>query len=422
MLLGKSSALSPFLPSLEWIRWSLVIHVILSSILWFIGIHVAIVQRSHSESEQNRNSAIWKYASFWGLICSAVGVLFLFSATLSPATKVVLSNYVPVITHDRYWVGLSLCFIGLFLGFIHRQIWLPTQGEESTQIPGLSSCRFGLWIGFLFFLSSILAFVVAIFRERKDFFGGQEYIYEGVMWGGGHLLQHSSAVFLLIVWTIILGQFLGRSPSSRSRLFNVFAFMGLPLLGSFFLIFQPIESSLYRQGFTFLMQWGIFPGFIAYIWITRASFSELLKGKWWKNYSQVALMASVLLIVLGFLFGAGIRGSDLRIPGHYHASIGAVTVAYMAVSIALWSPGKNPKTATVALWSYGIGQTLFASGMYLAGYFGIPRKTYGSEIEIESIGQIVGFVILSIGGVIALIGGVLFAVSITSLTLQKIRS
>ena len=56
-------------------------------------------------------------------------------------------------------------------------------------------------------------------------------------------------------------------------------------------------------------------------------------------------IASLLRFLPGFVFaphglaglvdGALIRGSDLRIPGHYHATIGSVTLAYMALTLLL---------------------------------------------------------------------------------------
>ena len=45
--------------------------------------------------------------------------------------------------------------------------------------------------------------------------------------------------------------------------------------------------------------------------------------------------ACALLSVAGFVLGASIRGSSTLIPAHYHASIGAVTIGYMAITYRL---------------------------------------------------------------------------------------
>src|SRR5690606_5861629 len=84
----------------------------------------------------------------------------------------------------------------------------------------------------------------------------------------------------------------------------------------------------YRSGFTLLMQWGLFPAVVMFVALV------LIPG--WRRRPRAPgsdatwpLVASLILMVVGFGFGAAIEGSDLRIPGHYHACIGSVTLAYM---------------------------------------------------------------------------------------------
>ena len=119
------------------------------------------------------------------------------------------------------------------------------------------------------------------------------------------------------------------------------------------------------------------------------------------------------LTLLGFILGAMIRGSNTVVPAHYHASIGAVTVAFMAVTqlllepLGLSLPRRFPRLVAWQPVLFGIGQSIFAAGFALAGAAGMERKVYGVE-QVRSATQTVGLAIMGIGGLIAVAGGLLF--------------
>jgi cytochrome c oxidase subunit 1 len=119
------------------------------------------------------------------------------------------------------------------------------------------------------------------------------------------------------------------------------------------------------------------------------------------------------LMLVGFVFGALIGGSDLRIPGHYHACIGAVTLAYMALTLLLLArrPGdaSGPLRAMAVL--YGAGQLVFSGGLVIAGTYGLGRKVYGVEQQVGGLGQHVGLGLMGVGGLLAFAGGVVWAVA-----------
>jgi heme/copper-type cytochrome/quinol oxidase subunit 1 len=124
---------------------------------------------------------------------------------------------------------------------------------------------------------------------------------------------------------------------------------------------------------------------------------------------------SALLTLLGFALGAGIRGSNTMIPAHYHASIGGITAAFMTVTyLMLRAFGFSISTRRLrraAAWqpiTYGVGQMIFASGFALAGIYGMSRKTYGAEQAGRGLGESIGLGVMGIGGLIAVVGGLLF--------------
>jgi heme/copper-type cytochrome/quinol oxidase subunit 1 len=110
-----------------------------------------------------------------------------------------------------------------------------------------------------------------------------------------------------------------------------------------------------------------------------------------------------------------VHGSSTVIPGHYHASIGAVTVAYMALSYRMLErlrlPLSGRRTAWLRAWQpplFGAGQLVFAVGFALAGAHGMARKTYGAEQHLRTAGETLGLCIMGLGGAVAVAAGVTF--------------
>ena len=62
----------------------------------------------------------------------------------------------------------------------------------------------------------------------------------------------------------------------------------------------------------------------------------------------------------------------------------------------------------LAFWGYGLGQLLHSVGLFIAGGYGAPRKVADTSPGMDVIGNWIGHVGIGIGGVIAVIGGVLF--------------
>ena len=101
------------------------------------------------------------------------------------------------------------------------------------------------------------------------------------------------------------------------------------------------------------------------------------------------------------------------VPAHYHASIGAVTAAFMAFTYpllsALGAPGGRFRSA--GTWQpalYGAGQMVFAAGFGIAGSAGMGRKTYGNEQHARGLVETIGLGVMGAGGLVAIAGGVLF--------------
>src|SRR5690606_38344535 len=116
--------------------------------------------------------------------------------------------------------------------------------------------------------------------------------------------------------------------------------------------------------------------------------------------------------------GAAITGDTTLTPAHYHVSIGAVTVSFMTTLIVilpkLGAPIRRPRLAIWQPLLYGRGQTVFALGLAIAGFWGsAARKAYGGS-AVSATAERIGWIIAAVGGLLAFAGGVAFVSIIVS--------
>jgi len=104
----------------------------------------------------------------------------------------------------------------------------------------------------------------------------------------------------------------------------------------------------------------------------------------------------------------------VRIPAHYHGCIVGVTLALMGVVYRLLPTlgyqEPQGRLATWQPWLYGLGQLMHIVGLVWSGGYGVQRKVAGSEQVLRSSGEIAGMGLMGLGGLVAIVGGLLFIV------------
>jgi heme/copper-type cytochrome/quinol oxidase subunit 1 len=129
---------------------------------------------------------------------------------------------------------------------------------------------------------------------------------------------------------------------------------------------------------------------------------------------RAALLASILLFGAGGVIGIFISGSNVRIPAHYHGCIVGVTLALMGLVYhllpALGYAAPKGRLAVAQPWVYGLGQLMHIVGLVWSGGYGVQRKVAGAEQVLRSNAEIAGMGLMGFGGLVAIIGGVLFIV------------
>ena len=75
--------------------------------------------------------------------------------------------------------------------------------------------------------------------------------------------------------------------------------------------------------------------------------------------------------------------------------------------------GYAPPIGRLATWQpivYGAGQLMHITGLVWSGGYGVQRKVAGAEQVLSTRGEIAGMGLMGLGGLIAIIGGLLFVV------------
>jgi cytochrome c oxidase subunit I len=417
-VVGRLPHVSEWIGDPRFFKRCLVVHVDLALVVWFFAFAGALFALLPSDRTQQRIFRV-------GFLMAVAGVVAMLAGTMIPGTAPLLSNYVPVIDNAVFVGGVALFFGGLLVSFLDGRLFVVQRSGCKTfsdDAPGslrvTPDVAAGLKTVALAYLVAMLSFAGA-WLATPAALSGKEY-YELLFWGGGHVLQVANVAAMLCVWLLLLGSLLKRPVLSPRAAWLLFGLLLAPHLSSPLLTLGGTMTSTYRVGFTRLMQFGIFPVVtVVLIVCVRRLLAAVCCGelgrRTWRDPRFVGFAASASLTVAGFLLGSAIRSSTTLIPAHYHASIGAVTVAFMALTYGLLQPlglpsvsGKWQRLIPIQLALFGFGQVVFAIGFAFGGAHGLGRKTYGAEQHIRSIGEYIGLGIMGAGGLLAIAGGLLF--------------
>ncbi len=396
------------LPFLGWLftdplffKRALVVHVDLAIVVWFQAGTLAYLAWAVG-------SRVPRGLTVASIALAGFGILGLLAGAVMPGAQPILANYVPVVDHPVFLAGLVAWFAGsgLYLAGALAVPSLPSTRLSDDSLVALRASAAAHLIA--------LATFTAAWRSTLPGLPAIGY-YELVAWGGGHVMQVGNVALMLGLWLWLLRRWSGRNVVSPAAIRWLLCALVLPQLIMPVVAWGGTSRPAYSEIATQLMRWTIFPvvlivlglgiRHVALHWAERAA-----EGRW----RLVGFAGSALLTVLGFVLGAFIRGSSTLVPGHYHCAIGAVTLALMAAAYD-FSREASPRAAGASdrlirwqLALFGGGQAVFGLGFALAGAFGLARKQYGAEQHVRSLGEYVGLGVMGLGGLVAVIGGLLF--------------
>lgn len=402
VVIGRLPVISEWLADPLFFKRCLVVHVVLALVIWFHASAAAWVALLRPGVAGLRGGQL----AFAG---ASVGVVLLVAAGTLRGVAPVLSNYVPVLDHPLFLAGVGLFFASCAFYFLQTLLLPSTDGV----LPAATGAM--LRASALVFCAAVATFIAAGSGLPAGL--DPHTYFEFLFWGGGHVLQVANIAAMLALWLFLLGGATARPVVSTATATALGGLLVLPHLFAPLLTARGTLNNLYHEGATQLMRWGIFPVVLVVLGLCVRHLvrtGTFARRDWREDPRVIGFLCSAGLTVLGFTLGASIRSANTVVPGHYHASIGAVTAIFMAgayqfgriVAPHAWQPAQ--KWARRQLWLFGGGQAIFALGFALAGIFGAGRKTYGAEQHVRSVGELTGLGVMSVGGLIAVVGGLLF--------------
>lgn len=403
LVVGRLPFMAPLFTDPLFFKRALVVHVDLALVVWFQAGTAALLGLALGR-------AIPRAVVVAALALAGAGLAGLVAGGAAPGAQPILANYVPVIDHPAFLIGLTCWFAGVGL------FYTAALGARPTAPAALPD-------GALFALraaaaTNLIALATFAAAWRATLPGLPPIAYfELVSWGGGHVLQVANVAAMLGLWLFLLERWSGEpvlSPAATRWLLLalVAPHASLPLLA-----LGGTSAPVYTETATALMRWTIFPVVLVVLGLGVRHVAQRrgVAGLDWSSPRLAGLAGSALLTLLGFTLGSLIRGSSTLVPGHYHAAIGAVTLALMATAYdfsALVSPGGRGATpaprARLQLLLFGAGQSVFALGFALAGAYGLGRKQYAAEQHVRSLGEYLGLGVMGLGGLVAVAAGILF--------------
>ncbi len=400
LVLARTPFFAGFVPAGDFFRVALVVHVDLSVLVWFVSMAGMLWTLDTSPRLVG--------LGWLALGVTGAGTALMAAAPFTGAATPVMSNYVPVLDNPTFLAGLIVLGGGFTLLTL-RSFVAPAR--MSLTLDGTDALRFGLKAAAVSSALALMALVWSLVEVPREL-DALTY-YELLFWGPGHVVQFTWTLLMLVAWAWLAS--LANSPLPlSSRVVALIYAIGLVSVFVAPLIYLnwTVVSVEHRRMMTWLMRFG---GGLAILPMVLALAVALMRQRTTTATTRplrASLIASLLLFSAGGLIGFLIKGSDVRIPAHYHGSIVGVTLALMGLAYALLPRlgfrAVEGRLADWQPWLYGGGQLLHILGLLWSGGYGVQRKVAGAEQTLRSTQEVLGMGLMGLGGLLAIAGGMFF--------------
>ena len=383
----------------ELFRRALVLHVSFAVVVWFLSCAAGLWTLA---AGGRATPARWVAVALAG-----TGLAGMVVPLFSVAARPVLANYVPVLDHPVFLAGLVLFISGVALSGAAEVRDVVRRLKEGPV------WRLGALLSILAAMFALGALIASLSQAGIP---AAPDGFEVIAWGPGHLLQFVHVLLLMSVWTELGASALGEAVAPRRWLVALLMLASAPLLAApFIYLGYPVDSAGFRRAFTLLMAWGAWPAAAVLalrilLQLVRARKSVRLDS------DAAALLLSMVLFLLGCVLGALIRAESTMVPAHYHGTVGAVTLAYMALGYRLLPAfGARGKADALVRWQpvlYGTGLMVLALALAWSGWLGVPRKTLHVDVIVQYPAYFAAMGLVGLGGLLAISGAALFVLNI----------
>lgn len=401
LVLARTPYIQDIFPWVDFFHSALVVHVDLSVLLWFLAFAGML---------WSLDSSSRFIGTGWGaLVLAAVGAAMIALSPFVEEGEPLMSNYVPVIQSTFFFAGLIVFAAGMVVLVMRSLSAIPPARLWS---GGEGSVRIGLHAASISMLFALAAFAWSYLIVPANSYS--TIYYDLLFWGGGHVLQFTYTLLMLAGWLWLGDACAVRNPLSP-RVASILLVLGLLPVFYVPVIYLTYNGEMghYMGQFTQLMRVG---GAFATVPIGLAVLYGVVatKGAAPAGPQRSALLSSILLFALGGGISLMIKDSNTIITAHYHGTGGAVSLAFMGLTFHLLPRlgYREPdlRLATLMPYVYGAGQLLHILGLLWSGGYGVQRKVAGAAQELHGFAQTAGMGLMGLGGLIAVVGGIMFLV------------
>lgn len=402
LVLSRTPYVQDIFPWVDFFHTALVVHVDLSVLLWFMAF--AGVLWSLNSSPR------FVGVGWLALMLASVGAAIIVLSPFVAVGKPLMSNYVPVIESTFFFTGLIVFAIGVAVLVLRSLIAVPS---ADLWRGGEGSIRIGFYAASISTVFALIAFAWSYNIIPQGIFESTQY-YDLLFWGGGHVLQFTYSLLMLAGW-LWLADACGAKTPLTTRLASAFLVLGLLPVFYVPVIYLSFagDMGVYMEQFTQLMKVGgafaPVPLGLAVLYAIGAAGSTAATKP-----QRAALLSSIILFAIGGGISLMIGDSNTIITAHYHGTGGAISLAFMGLAFHLLPRlgYREPdlKWATLMPYIYGAGQLLHIIGLLWSGGYGVQRKVAGAAQGLHGFAQTAGMGLMGLGGLIAVIGGIMFLV------------
>ena len=414
LVLSRAPYVKDVFPLVDFFRVALVVHVDLSVLVWFLAFAGVL---------WSINSTRRAIALGWiALALAGAGTAVICVAPFVGSGNPIMANYIPVLNDPVFLTGLSLFAAGFATLVVRSMLAVPLVG---TRLGGQGALRFGLNSSAVSAAVAVIAFVwswLALPAGLED-----RAFFELLFWGGGHVIQFTYTLMMFVAWLWLAEAAAAPLPLSPRVAVLLFG-IGLAsvFLTPVIYLAWGVASVEHHRMLTWLMQFGGGLAIVPFALALAIALARSTVPDEDARALRAALIASLVVFGAGGIVGLFIQGSNVRIPAHYHGCIVGVTLALMGLTYhllpALGFDRPNPKLARRQAWVYGGGQLVHVAGLVWSGGYGVQRKVAGAEQALRTTQELAAMGLMGIGGLIAVIGGVMFLVAVLGAILRRPRA
>jgi hypothetical protein len=395
----------------QFFQKGLIVHVVLSFVVWFMAVLSFMAQLTPDSSGASHNHPL----DALGLALASIGTVLILAASLSQRGEPTLNNYIPAIIDPLFYTGLG-CLAGGVAVPVTGMLAKLFRKASTAADDGMALVSAGL-----IYIAALVAFVLAYIQLEG---AAVDFAYNEILfWGGGHILQFLNMALFILALNLLsrsgLGDILAAPVYLNAAMAVLFlgAVAGLAFYGAF-----PAGGDLHAIAFTNLQYLMAVPALI----IAAGAYGARRQwaGADFSRPDILALTLAVAVFTFGGVLGFFVDGADTRTPAHYHGVIGGINLAFYGLFYAWFLPalGRDLHFPRLVRWQlilYGLGQTLFIGGLFIAGSMGAARKSMGAGLEMDNLAAVIAIALRDLGLAMAIIATAVFVILVLMALFNK---